>query len=418
MATALLSMVFHSLTLLTFSLAACAQSPASKVANTTKDTSDRQCATGHTGPVCNVCLPGYAKDVLGSCLPCKSDEGFHVPMESWIFLLVVLGVLPATLFFMCKKPKRRSIDRLSSFRERSTTRARSRTSTESSTNTLVAAQNNRDHWFYRARTKAKILVSFFQIVTSFESVLEVRFPTFYEKFTRWVSSTANLDALQLVRADCIIETNFYTSLLAQTLLPFAITLLIIIEFFVVKYTWARNNRDRRLWNRNFATSSFLTLTYLVFASVSKTIFDTFNCQHFGDDPTRYLARDQSIDCSSDEHKLYQKYAMAMILVYPFGIPAYYLCVLLMQRQRIQSPEREEIPSIQKTSLLWANYEHGMWWWEVFECGRRLALSGVLVFVAQGTASQIVVALLICVATTGMYIHFRPFERDSDDNLGE
>ena len=105
---------------------------------------------------------------------------------------------------------------------------------------------------------------------------------------------------------------------------------------------------------------------MVFASVSKTIFDTFNCQQFGDDLTYYLARDQSIDCSSDERKLYQSYAMFMILVYPFGIPAYYLYVLLQQRQRIQSPEREEIPSIQKTSFLWANYEHGMWWWEVFE----------------------------------------------------
>ena len=45
--------------------------------------------------------------------------------------------------------------------------------------------------------------------------------------------------------------------------------------------------------------------------------------------------------------------------------------------------RDFEPIIQKTSFLWANYEPQLWWFEVFECGRRLALSGILVFVAQG-----------------------------------
>ncbi|GMH73473.1 hypothetical protein TrST_g4716 [Triparma strigata] len=344
---------------------ACAQSPAVKSANVTKMTSDHQCAMGHIGPVCNVCLPGFAKDVLGHCLPCESDKGFHVPVESWIFLFVLVVVLPVTLFFMCKKPTAPN-NRLSNFRQRSVSRERSR----SSPNGLVAAQTNRDHWFYRARTKAKILVSFYQIVTSFESVLEIRFPPVYEKFMRWVSSTANLDALQLVRADCIVDTNFYTSLLAQTLLPIAISSLIFAVFVIMKFTRGRNSRDRRARYRDFASSSFLTLTYLVFASVSKTIFDTFNCQQFGDDPTFYLARDQEIDCNSDTHKLYQLYATAMIFVYPIGVPVCYLFVLARNRQQIRSPERDYDPLIQKTSFLWANYEPELWWWEVFECGRH------------------------------------------------
>ena len=54
--------------------------------------------------------------------------------------------------------------------------------------------------------------------------------------------------------------------------------------------------------------------------------------------------------------------------------------------------------------------------EVFECGRRLALSGILVFVRKGSTSQIVVAILISLFTSALYIHWRPFERESDDNL--
>ena len=100
-------------------------------------------------------------------------------------------------------------------------------------------------------------------------MLEVRFPPIYEKFTRWVSSTVNLDALQFIRADCIVDTNFYTSLVAQTLLPIAISLIIFIIFVVAKITGGRNDKDKRARYRDIASSSFLTLTYLVFTSVSK-----------------------------------------------------------------------------------------------------------------------------------------------------
>ena len=49
------------------------------------------------------------------------------------------------------------------------------------------------------RTKSKILTSFYQILSGYESSLHIRFPPVFEKFTRWISSVANLDALQLVK---------------------------------------------------------------------------------------------------------------------------------------------------------------------------------------------------------------------------
>ena len=35
----------------------------------------------------------------------------------------------------------------------------------------------------------------------------------------------------------------------------------------------------------------------------------------------------------------------------------------------------------------------LWWFEVFDCVRRLSLTGLLVFVFKGQASQIVVAMV-------------------------
>ncbi|GMI02364.1 hypothetical protein TrVE_jg9031 [Triparma verrucosa] len=187
---------------------ACPQSPSTKTINSTNPI-DEQCADGHTGPICNLCLQGYAKDVLGNCITCEDDR-FHVPTET-AAILVTLGVVFIASVYFYKRKKKESRDRLQEFRER-----KSESSTTSRvTNSLVAAQVNRDHWFYRVRTKGKIMLSFSQILTSFEGVLEVRFPSIFENFMRMISSVANLDAIQLARIDCLVSLFF--TLLASLL---------------------------------------------------------------------------------------------------------------------------------------------------------------------------------------------------------
>jgi hypothetical protein len=350
-------------------------------------------------------------NVLGKCETCNNDE-FYIPTESAIFMAMLAAILIATIIVYLNK--KRSRGRLQQFRKRKHL-SKASTSTIASTNTLVAAQTNKDHWFYRARTKAKILLSFSQILASFEGVLEIRFPPIFEKFIRLLSSTLNLDALQLARIDCIVDTNFYTSLLTQTLLPIFMSVLIFLCFLVAKFA-NRGARESQAQHADRAWSTFLALTYIVFASVSTTIFDTFNCNQIGDDPHFWLARDHSIDCKSPEHASFKTYASFMIMVYPIGIPLLYAVLLYRSRDRLVKPDRDYDPKISKINFLWQNYEPGKWWFEVFECARRLSMSGVLVFVAQGTASQIVVGLLISVVTSGLYIHWRPFEQESDDDL--
>ena len=46
------------------------------------------------------------------------------------------------------------------------------------------------------------------------------------------------------------------------------------------------------------------------------------------------------------------------------------------------------------SFLYADYKPAAWWYELFVMGRKLFMSGVLVFVYEGTATQIVVAELV------------------------
>ena len=64
------------------------------------------------------------------------------------------------------------------------------------------------------------------------------------------------------------------------------------------------------------------------------------CFHF---PTRFPQI--SIDCESDEYKLWSLYATGMLAVYPVGIPLYFACLLVRHRHTLnelaaQSKEKE------------------------------------------------------------------------------
>lgn len=175
--------------------------------------------------------------------------------------------------------------------------------------------------------------------------------------------------LQITRVGCLVDTNFYTKLLAQTLVPIGTSVLIFLCFLLAKYQ-NRGSEEKQRYYKDMAWGTFLALTFIVFASVSTTIFDVFNCSQIGDDPHFWLARDHSIDCHSEDHLWYRAYAMVMISIYPIGIPALYFSVLYRNRSRIRQADRDYDPMIKKFGFLWQNYEADLWWFEVFECGRR------------------------------------------------
>ena len=190
------------------------------------------------------------------------------------------------------------------------------------------------------RTKVKILTSFYQVVTQMEGVLGVRFPPVFENFARSVSRFANLSFIHVARVDCMMDVNFYTSLFTMTTAPIVAGLLIVFISFT--YTkCARLNAQRRgeIVRDTFAV--LLTLSYLVFASVSTKIFETFNCKTFSDDPIFYLVSDQSVSCETSAHKLWKIYAGCMMLFYPFGTPFIYSLLLWRDREVLKVEEERE-----------------------------------------------------------------------------
>ena len=144
-----------------------------------------------------------------------------------------------------------------------------------------------------------------------------------------------------------------------TLAPIGITVC-IFAYRLVKSRLAIDRSEKQRV-RNLCVEIFLGLTYMIFAGTSTTIFNTFNCVKFGDDPKSYLALDPALDCGSSEHNFFRMYAAGMVFVYPLGIPALYTFLLVRKKTSLASPDRIEDASLLKTSFLWDMYEPNCWW---------------------------------------------------------
>lgn len=70
------------------------------------------------------------------------------------------------------------------------------------------------------------------------------------------------------------------------------------------------------------------------------------------------------------------------------------------------------------SLLFVIYEPRCWYFEIFECVRRLSLSGLLVFYAPGTPYQCITGTLICVVYLRIYASYKPFIEAKNTTIAE
>ncbi|GMH55830.1 hypothetical protein TL16_g02001 [Triparma laevis f. inornata] len=348
------------------------------------------CADGYGGPLCLVCARGYSQSLAGGCNGCPDSSDTAMSIAGY-----ALG-FPAIIFVLFSLARKMAGGSLQEH--------------------VKKARNDRNHWGYSLRSKLKILASSWQIIGSLQDVLGLALPIVFTEFISTISDVVNLDYFSLLPLGCLVDTSFHNKLLVATLGPlffygcaFAI--------FVLREA-VRPERNIELMKENFHTfvTASLIVSYAVFTSVSTTLFLTFRCEQYGDDLTWWLVEDPSIDCMSPGHKLYQAYALFMMLVYPLGTTLFYFFVLWFKREALKSPERDENEDLHSFTFLWDAYTPEMWYFEVLENVRRLSLSGILVFIAPKSKEQIAVGMLVSLLSVSVYSRARPYIKEEDNSL--
>ncbi|CAM9601541.1 unnamed protein product, partial [Ectocarpus fasciculatus] len=322
------------------------------------------CLEGYQGPYCAVCSHGFSAQFGFTCRECSDSAGGIVLAVA----LAVVGIFAAVVVVSYVTSGKRN-GRGQGIVER------------------VAR--------YIPLQSVKIVVVAWQVVTQFTVVANVTYPDVYQTFLDGLK-LFNFDLGWILSAGCVAYVDFHDRLLMSTIAP-------IIAVLVLACTYAAATRIHRgatdttlqnVWDKHVLV--VLLLSFFVYSSVSSTLFRTFACETL-EDGKNYLRADYRIECDSSRHKGFEVYAGIMMLVYTVGIPSLYGFLLYRDRDFLNSRDtcQEPPPSrVTSTSDLWKSYRPSVFYYEVIECGRRVLLAGVVVFIYPNSSAQIAITLVI------------------------
>lgn len=235
------------------------------------------------------------------------------------------------------------------------------------------------------------------VLWQFSDVANAHYPDVYERFLN-VMDYFNFDLGWVLSTGCILDFDFHDRLLTSTIGP-----LVVIALLGCTYAVAMRRADESATPRAMQVvrqkhmSMLLLVTFLVYSSVSAMIFRMFACEALDDEKT-YLTADYRIECDSPKHRRLQIYSAFMVIIYPIGIPLLYAVLLFQSRADLKvEATRGRNPRVQLISDLWQPYTPQCFYYEVVECGRRIMLTGVVVFIFPNTAAQIAITLVLAFA---------------------
>ena len=253
------------------------------------------------------------------------------------------------------------------------------------------------------KEKMKILITHFQIMLSFRTHVDMQFPKGWNVFGFSVNffSWVQIDAIDLMRLDCIQPVNAYDALFASTIGATVMALAIPITVWLLL---ARQSRSwRKGWSEptpavlrtrvhfiNRAWNVGLCLLFFLFAPVTQTAFQTMHCQEMEPGKSFMLA-DLSIPCWDATHSGWVVFALVAIAFYTFGIPMFFFWILYINQRKLvlQTPRVES-----RFGFLYSTYRDDRWYWELLEMFRKLIFTSVIMFLSAGTSVQIVQAMLL------------------------
>eukprot|EP00903_Cladosiphon_okamuranus_P018352 g16884.t1 len=348
---------------------------------------DDFCAPGYTGPYCAVCETDFFPSLSYTCTRCSSSRRGGLMAAIVIAVLVVSCALVATVQYLVST-KQLEEGNAGCFRRR----------------------------ILRAipLQALKIIVVVWQILTQFADAASVTYPGVYQDFLSAID-VVNFDLGSVLSAGCLwFNVDFHDRLLVNTLGPLVVVGLLGITYWIAMY---RNNSitasgDAVVEQIRYRHQTVLLLvTFLIYSSVSSTVFQTFACETL-DDGIEYLRADYTILCKDAKHKAFEVYAGIMFAVYPIGIPLLYSILLLQRRDVLASADVDKTRA-QSISSLWEPYRPERFYYEVVECGRRIMLTGVVVFISPSDAAQIAITMLLAFFFLAIFEMLRPYASESD-----
>jgi len=298
------------------------------------------CQEGYTGDLCSACAEDHFF-AIDECRACSTKNSEFAP-DIWAFIFIgvagFLGYAAVQVGKMFPPDEDDSSDNGSDG------------GGSKSLYTMIVKYIRRH--FKGLMIRFKLIITTFQIISSIPAVTQAAFPSGFEGFVRFIA-VVDLNFASAIPVGCYLEEyDFMSRLLFATWTPvfFVLVLVVLFRFEYISSAVVLRKTDPRRDSKlkkivNKYLDLFFVVTYLVLPSVTFTIFQTFLCTNVDPDSEDdaevdwYLGVDTTISCDSTYYNNGFYYAMAMVLVYPLGIPLLYF--LLLYPHRVAIATRDE-----------------------------------------------------------------------------
>ena len=402
------------------------------------------CTDNHTGIYCSECIEGYKLGSAG-CIECdetsveESLQVFAITLALLVLaeLFMFLYVIAGTGVRLCKRGRARP--------KRSMPRAnKTRRSTKNVWHRFKGCALFLLKRTY-VSTKLRILLGYFQVFFSFQRTFN-RDAVFFNwkelAALDFVSSLSVFEILARFGNKCAFDFNHYHVLLFQTIMPFVMLLCLALLISLFVRACIRSPEIRETVRTKLVTAILFVL-FLIYPTVSETVFSTFWCENFDETDANLtksaLRADFSLSCiGADDptRSLFLAYAGVMTLVYPVGVLVLYgvllhkvhgSCVSCSGQESTRfsvqdsNARRLETRGKKTISFLTSPYSEKFFWFETYELFRKLCQTSMLGFLQSlqletSYSSRVflpVVALNTCVVFMLLLTWLQPYERIAD-----
>ncbi|KOO20783.1 protein serine threonine [Chrysochromulina tobinii] len=291
-------------------------------------------------------------------------------------------------------------------------------------------------------------------------IFDVTYPAFYTEILKSISNV-NIP-FQMLPFGCIFPSlnNFIFDLVLKTATP-------IILLLLLSVVHRRSGKSEfGLSLADACSDLWIYIIFLVYPSCSTMIFMFFMRETFkgpGEVYVDLMRADRSINREEPLYQSFTVYAIIMLVIYPIGVPLFYAFTFFRGRHELQdlrrieltletdfklaklkaeaaaTPEetdemvrraievhqasgealrklRDKLPSTLRK--LTAGYELRTYWFEIFECLRKIALIGLPIFFPPGSPPQLIFGLIICFLSYGAFCAYSPYFRVDDNFLAQ
>ena len=276
------------------------------------------------------------------------------------------------------------------------------------------------------QSKAKRIVSFYQIASSINHIYRVALPDSATHLVSFFHSAVTLGFNRIgMPLQCLGLHGYMPVLIFWMVAPFVFLLTIPLLFMArdLMHTHSAHTKGllasaepARSVSETLlrATPLCLKLLFLAYPTVSTVAFRVFDCEDFGALYGSYLRVDYSFHCDGDAYTAMKAVAVVAILIFPIGVPLTYFGLLLKASPAIRSQAPTRFSA--SLSFLHADYLPQFFWWEIVEVMRRFLLVGVACLIAPGSLSQLMMGTCVTLLFLILQLQARPHKRPEEGSL--